>query len=1548
MRDSIEIEDHQYISSRRAAEIARYSQDYIGQLCRSGQVAGKRIGKIWFVDQDSLFQHVQKYSIPVSSQISSGSVPSFLPELKKSKLTETDPLNEVPIRPPINAPPAPVFIRDIITGPGAKLFATFALCLLSGYSVAYALAGYEPAVSAYGRATDATTAYVSGLVSPYANVIAETMPRSLDTASVFDAVGSWWQGVSGAVRTGVLTFLGIGDSSGSVATSTAPTVASSYINVYPSGTTTIIRQVVQAPGQTIVTQNSSNQGLIQNLADRLSALTSAFNAFQALQTLQNQHVSVSYPASTQTIVSSGGGSSGTVTSVDVSGGSTGLSFSGGPVTTSGTIVLDGTLDTVNGGTGTSTAPSYGQLLVGNTAGGYNLLATSSLGITGGGGSGTVNAGTAGQLAYYASNGMTVSGIATSSLNINTDNLVQGVTNLFYSNSLVNSFVNSSSTIPKTYTANAFSGNQTFNGSVNATNGLTANALSVGSLSGILYGTAGSVGTIATSSLNLSIPLASTTGILAIGNGGTSTSTSPTYGQLLVGNAAGGYDLLATSSLGLNLTSLSGTLSVASGGTGQTTYTDGQLLIGNSSNSSLTKATLTGTANEIGIANGNGSITLSTPQPIGTASTPTFASTTLSNFTAGSIPFFASGGSLAQNNANFFWDNVNNRLGIGSSTPGFSLSVNGAGYFGGNLTAAGGLTVSGNTSLANIASSSVLFAGAGGLLSGSPNFTFDGTTASAAGLLVTPAIYTGSQVSGLSATTTLDDDNGNWTNNGTTLLWSVTPYTITSDGLYVYGNTVNSSLVLSVNGHASNGNHNIDLDFSWNAASGATGYIVSITKDPQLLTAYPYNSYATTVTSSVADINTNFSALATSSSASSIFSSSMSGATAINGSNLTINVATTTIAGTNLYVNTPIATFGGEIAGSGPLGTTTFAGPVVINQNAVRSAAQTNKAILSVNGNGNNEAYDLLDLYNTANQTGTSFVAGGGMLSNAYISIDGYRHYNNGVMNPDCEVNAGPGNPFPQSVCSTMLTLLPDVGTTEQIYAGTSTYAIQVSNLNGGPKQYNDGSQDPYYFGQTVFQVLGNGTMNILGNFTIGTTTATTTNDGNQAQPPSPNPFSIYATSTGAFLFGVTQAGNVGIGTSSPSNALEVAGNGFFSGNLTGTNLTATGTLAVTSTTTTGGLSVGSLSGLLLGTSGAVSATTSISNSYLTNSTISGISLGSNLSSLTATDNTLTFSGSYNGSTAQTVGLNLGNANTWTALQTFNNGLISLASSTMTNLVVGLSTTTSATTTNFAIKGITNSFLATNANGTVIATSAPSGGSLSGGVANWLTYWTGAGTVGATSSPTVGYLTATSTTATNYFGGNLQVGQCVTGDTKLRRRRKNKKAGAGTGAGTGDDDEFEDVRIDEIGEGDEILTFDAMMGSFKASKVHRVVYAGLRPIIQIETKGGSTIRTTEEHPYFVRIEKTASGIPNYFNGGAWKAVGALAPGIDIAVLGADGQPVWDTIVSLEKLPEEKVYDIEVAGTHSFVGNGIVAHNTAFYVDMADQRIGIGNSSTDACD
>lgn len=55
----------------------------------------------------------------------------------------------------------------------------------------------------------------------------------------------------------------------------------------------------------------------------------------------------------------------------------------------------------------------------------------------------------------------------------------------------------------------------------------------------------------------------------------------------------------------------------------------------------------------------------------------YAALAVSGFTAGSVIFAGSTGTLAQDNANFFWDDTNNRLGIGLATPLHPLHVRGS-------------------------------------------------------------------------------------------------------------------------------------------------------------------------------------------------------------------------------------------------------------------------------------------------------------------------------------------------------------------------------------------------------------------------------------------------------------------------------------------------------------------------------------------------------------------------------------------------------------------------------------------------------------------------------------------------------------------------------------------------------------------------------------------------------------------------------------------------------------------------------------------------------
>lgn len=70
------------------------------------------------------------------------------------------------------------------------------------------------------------------------------------------------------------------------------------------------------------------------------------------------------------------------------------------------------------------------------------------------------------------------------------------------------------------------------------------------------------------------------------------------------------DTLLITSVDLATSDVTGVLPVANGGTGQGSYTDGQLLIGNTSGNTLAKATLTAGAG-INVTNGGGSITLTT-------------------------------------------------------------------------------------------------------------------------------------------------------------------------------------------------------------------------------------------------------------------------------------------------------------------------------------------------------------------------------------------------------------------------------------------------------------------------------------------------------------------------------------------------------------------------------------------------------------------------------------------------------------------------------------------------------------------------------------------------------------------------------------------------------------------------------------------------------------------------------------------------------------------------------------------------------------------------
>lgn len=58
MHDGVE-----YISTARAADLTGYTQDYVGQLARSGEVAARKVGRRWFTAREALLKHKKENAL---------------------------------------------------------------------------------------------------------------------------------------------------------------------------------------------------------------------------------------------------------------------------------------------------------------------------------------------------------------------------------------------------------------------------------------------------------------------------------------------------------------------------------------------------------------------------------------------------------------------------------------------------------------------------------------------------------------------------------------------------------------------------------------------------------------------------------------------------------------------------------------------------------------------------------------------------------------------------------------------------------------------------------------------------------------------------------------------------------------------------------------------------------------------------------------------------------------------------------------------------------------------------------------------------------------------------------------------------------------------------------------------------------------------------------------------------------------------------------------------------------------------------------------------
>ena len=158
------------------------------------------------------------------------------------------------------------------------------------------------------------------------------------------------------------------------------------------------------------------------------------------------------------------------------------------------------------------------------------------------------------------------------------------------------------------------------------------------------------------------------------------SAAPTSGNLADGelaintvdeklyfkNSAGTVKLLAA-----NVTP------TANGGTGQSSYTIGDLLYASGS-TTLSKLADVATGNAlisggVGVAPSYGKIGLTT-HVSGTLPVANGGTGTATAFTSGSVVFAGASGVYSQDNASLFFDDTNNRLGVGTATPAVKLAI----------------------------------------------------------------------------------------------------------------------------------------------------------------------------------------------------------------------------------------------------------------------------------------------------------------------------------------------------------------------------------------------------------------------------------------------------------------------------------------------------------------------------------------------------------------------------------------------------------------------------------------------------------------------------------------------------------------------------------------------------------------------------------------------------------------------------------------------------------------------------------------------------------
>ncbi|MBA3732859.1 DUF5011 domain-containing protein [Patescibacteria group bacterium] len=243
------------------------------------------------------------------------------------------------------------------------------------------------------------------------------------------------------------------------------------------------------------------------------------------------------------------------------------------------------------------------------------------------------------------------------------------------NNTTNAYINASTTIPKTYTANVFSALQTFNYSSTTYGSFVTASTTNFNIGGSAFtsllgsGLSNSGGALTVSNVPLtSLATLAANSVVTTNSSGAliATGTQLTVGSLLsttTNNSAFAGNLsVGTTATPNGILDVNGKLVVSSTGFGTTTVT-GLNVNGSATTTSNVGFNITTGCYAIGgtcVGGGSGSMAIGG---------------TITSATLGSVLFAGAGGVLAQDNSNFFWDNTGKKFGIGTTTPWAQLSIN---------------------------------------------------------------------------------------------------------------------------------------------------------------------------------------------------------------------------------------------------------------------------------------------------------------------------------------------------------------------------------------------------------------------------------------------------------------------------------------------------------------------------------------------------------------------------------------------------------------------------------------------------------------------------------------------------------------------------------------------------------------------------------------------------------------------------------------------------------------------------------------------------------